>query len=225
MAPEIDEIIRSRRRTIALIVEPSGRVIVRAPLHAPLGLINKFVSGKQDWIDKHRQIMAAKPQKPKVQFASGESFLLRGKKITLLIDQNAKQALSLEGQCFRLRIDSQPHAARLFEALYKTIARRYFEGRLVGLATALGYKYTTFRLSSAATRWGSCSTRGTISLTWRLVMAPDDVIDYVIVHELVHTKVHNHSSLFWLTVEKHMPNYKTHRDWLKKNGHLLQLDR
>lgn len=79
------------------------------------------------------------------------------------------------------------------------------------------------RISSARTRWGSCSAKGTISLTWRLVMAPPEILDYVIVHELAHLKVKNHSSAFWKVVETYLPGYQNQRKWLKQNGHTLDL--
>jgi len=82
-------------------------------------------------------------------------------------------------------------------------------------------KTWTIRISSARTRWGSCSSRGTLSFTYRLVMAPPDVVDYVVLHELVHTQIHNHSKTFWNKVAKLMPDYKPRLAWLKKNGKYL----
>ena len=223
MAPEIDELIRSRRRTIALIVDQHGKLIVRAPLLAPLSIIHKFVAGKQGWIEKHRQTLAARPQPKPLEYKDGERFLLRGKPTPLRILPGLTQAISLTPDGIHLKASQQGKAASLIEQLYKRIARQHFSERLTTLANALQYRFTAFRLSSASTRWGSCSSRGTISLTWRLIMAPDDVIDYVIVHELVHLKVHNHSQQFWQTVEQHMPDYKKKKDWLKKNSHLMHI--
>jgi predicted metal-dependent hydrolase len=77
------------------------------------------------------------------------------------------------------------------------------------------------RISSARTRWGSCSSRGSLSFTWRLVMAPVEVVDYVIVHELAHLRVHNHSPEFWKEVARLMPDYAQRKQWLKDNGRLL----
>ena len=78
-------------------------------------------------------------------------------------------------------------------------------------------------ISSARTRWGSCSAKGTLSFTWRLVMAPLDIIDYVVVHELCHLKEMNHSRAFWERVETILPDYKRRRKWLKENGGALRL--
>ena len=95
--------------------------------------------------------------------------------------------------------------------------------RVEFFAHAQGFKVKKIRISSARTRWGSCSAKGTLSFTWRLVMAPPDVIDYVVVHELCHLKELNHSKAFWAQVEAILPDYKTRRKWLKDNGAKLHL--
>jgi predicted metal-dependent hydrolase len=93
--------------------------------------------------------------------------------------------------------------------------------RVLAIAGKHAFRYQKIRISSARTRWGSCSSRGTLSFTYRLVMAPPDVVDYVVMHELVHTQVRNHSKTFWNKVQELMPDYKTRLAWLKKNGKYL----
>ena len=80
------------------------------------------------------------------------------------------------------------------------------------------------KITDARTRWGSCSTRGSLNFSWRLVMAPPAVIDYVILHELAHLKIHNHSSNFWSRVAQLVPDYREHKKWLEQNGHLLAIE-
>jgi hypothetical protein len=84
-----------------------------------------------------------------------------------------------------------------------------------------GLRYQNIRISSARTRWGSCSSRGTLSFTYRLIMAPAEVVDYVVMHELVHTQIKNHSKIFWNKVGELMPDYRNRLAWLKKNGKFL----
>jgi predicted metal-dependent hydrolase len=86
-----------------------------------------------------------------------------------------------------------------------------------------GFQPGRIRITSARTRWGSCSSKGTLSFTWRLVMAPLEVVDYVVIHELAHLRVKNHSQVFWDSVAALMPDYKRHVTWLKKNGRFLTL--
>ncbi len=83
--------------------------------------------------------------------------------------------------------------------------------------------YKSIRITSARTRWGSCSSKGNLSFTWRLVMAPPQVIDYVVAHELAHLQVRNHSPAFWQKVKTIMPDYLQYRRWLDAHGHLLTL--
>jgi predicted metal-dependent hydrolase len=90
-------------------------------------------------------------------------------------------------------------------------------------AAQYGLRYEKIRITSAQTRWGSCSPKGTLSFTWRLVMAPLEVIDYVVIHELAHLRVKNHSKTFWAEVESMLPDYTRHVAWLRKNGKFLTL--
>jgi predicted metal-dependent hydrolase len=85
-------------------------------------------------------------------------------------------------------------------------------------APALGVTPARIQIRDQRSRWGSCSTRGTLSFNWRLVLAPFEVLDYVVVHELCHLREPNHSRRFWSLVEKRRPDWRTHRDWLHEHG-------
>jgi len=124
---------------------------------------------------------------------------------------------------FKLSISAQPQAESLFTTWYKKQARKVLTGRVKFFANKYDFKVRKIRISSARTRWGSCSQKGTLSYTWRLVMAPSNVIDYVVVHELCHLKEMNHSKAFWLQVEAILPDYKQRRKWLKDKGKFLAL--
>ena len=106
---------------------------------------------------------------------------------------------------------------------YKKTARSLLEERLNQRSQIMGFDYTNFRLSSARTRWGSCSGKDVISLNWRLVLVDLRLIDYVVIHELAHVKQKNHSSKFWSLVEKYCPNYKHLRRELKEKQLLSQI--
>ena len=104
----------------------------------------------------------------------------------------------------------------------KEEAKNIIFDRIAYYAEKYGFKYSKLRLSSAKTRWGSCSSNGTISINWNLIFAPTRITDYVIIHELCHTRHHNHSKRFWDEVEKYVPDYKTRLKWLKENEHKIQ---
>ena len=103
----------------------------------------------------------------------------------------------------------------------KKQARELFTKRLNAYAVAHNIEFRSLKLSSARTRWGSCSMKKNINLNWRLINAPQEILDYVIVHELSHTIHHNHSKYFWTHVASMMPDYATHRKWLKDHGRML----
>jgi len=134
-----------------------------------------------------------------------------------------RPSLVFTGERFELAASSRVYARQLFESWFKEQARLYLGPRLKEMARKTGFKYQKFRLSSARTRWGSCSAGGTISLVWRLMMAPPEIIDYLIIHELAHTKEKNHSLAFWRLVEELVPDYKEKRRWLRVNGFRLKL--
>ncbi len=121
---------------------------------------------------------------------------------------------------------SNRHLAKgeeLFTRWYRKQARAIITNRAEELSKQYGLPYEKLRISSARTRWGSCSSQGTISFTWRLIMAPMELVDYVIIHELVHTKIKNHSKDFYNGVGKILPDYKKRIRWLKQNGKFLTL--
>ncbi len=218
---ETFKLIRSRRRTIALIIQADGSLMVRAPLKAPEGLILEFVQSKAGWIRK-KQAQANANRVPARQFIDGEPFWYLGKTYPLILIGRERPALRL-GESFFLARSAQAKASAVFIRWYKAQAMSVLSERVRWFASRYGFPYPRLRISSARTRWGSCSAKGTLSFTYRLVMAPEAVIDYVVVHELVHLKVRNHSKAFWKQVEAINPDYKRHIAWLKKNGHFLTL--
>ncbi|GAB4494092.1 MAG: SprT family zinc-dependent metalloprotease [Anaerolineales bacterium] len=220
--PHVDQLIRSKRKTIAILVQRDGKVIVRAPLKASERQIRQFVESKTRWILEKKAQAQQQPSQTARQFTAGERFPYLGQEYALSVVSSAKTGLRFEGG-FSLNQNSQAEAALLFEKWYKAAARKVLTERVRFYAHKFGLKYQKIRISSARTRWGSCSSRGTLSFTWRLVMAPLDVVDYVVIHELAHLREQNHSAAFWAEVAKMMPDYKTRRDWLKKNGRFLTL--
>ncbi len=217
MSVEVKEVIRSKRRTLALIVKPDGSLIVRAPLKTPQKSIRMFVEKNIDWIEKKQaQARASVSPAPK-QYSNGEEFLYLGFRYPLEIVPKQKPALILDG-CFKLAESSQPRAALAFERWYRIQAKEILKERVDFFARQYGLKYNGLKINAARTRWGSCSAKGSLNFSWRLIMAPIESVDYVVVHELVHTIIHNHSTRFWSKVENIMPDYKERKIWLKKHG-------
>ena len=106
---------------------------------------------------------------------------------------------------------------------HKKYARKIFEAKVAYFQQFTGGNYTSITIRDQKTRWGSCSGRGTLSFNWRLILAPPEILDYVVVHELCHLTHMNHSKEFWSLVGSVIPDYKIRRKWLKENGHTLRL--
>ena len=214
----VPKIIRSNRKTIALVIQPNGELLVRAPKRATKKQIDEMVAEHANWIAKKQaKAIAAQAAYAPHQFLGGESFSFLGDDYSLQFVRKEKPIFDLNGN-FQLAQSSRGRAEQIFEKWYKQQARQIFTDRVEHFASEYGFDYGKLRLSSARTRWGSCSAKGTISLTWRLVMAPMEIIDYVVVHELSHLREHNHSKKFWAQVGAILPDYKARRKWLKDNG-------
>jgi predicted metal-dependent hydrolase len=222
MPVRVDQIIRSKRKTLALIVKPDGSLIVRAPLRASEKAIREFVESNAKWVEKKRvEALAFLPPAPK-QYIPGEMFLYLGNTYPLEIVKGQKAPLLLEGS-FKLAEFDQKNARLAFERWYRGQAKQILNERVSLYASQYDFQYKKIGITSARTRWGSCSSNGSLNFSWRLILAPMEVVDYVVVHELVHTLFHNHSRRFWKRVEKIMPDYKERRKWLRKDGQQLTL--
>ncbi len=239
------KVIRSKRRTIALQVYRDGSVVVRAPLFTMNFQIKMFVKKMQSWIEKQQKKFSQAPKIPQLRavssrkFESGMQLLFRGKKYTLdlvitpkIAQGSAKMRgfvklqkadIRLTDDKFAIVAPTITKAKALLEAWYKKEARRVFTERLDFYAATFQTPYETLKLSSARTRWGSCSRRRNINLNWKLIMSPPEIADYVIAHELSHTQHMNHSPKFWAHVETMMPEHKKHKKWLKDFGKQLKI--
>ena len=171
----IHRTIRSRRRTLTILVTDEGSLVVRAPLKMSESSIRRFVEAKTPWIEKHvRQAMERSMTRP-------------------------------------------PDLTPAEEVRLKDLARDAFIERACRYARQMDVAFQKIRLNSAKTRWGSCSPRGNLSFNWRLIRAPVEVLDYVVVHELAHLIELNHSRRFWKKVGEFCPGYEDARAWLRKN--------
>lgn len=219
----IDEIIRSRRRTLAIIIEDDGRVVVRAPLRLPVREINAFVTAKERWITAKQQQSRARAARlvPK-RYLDGEEFLYLGEPYRLELQDGQRPSLVFKGG-FQLARRALPRAPQVFEKWYRKRALQVISERVEWFAAGHGFAHDGIRITSARKQWGSCGPKGNLRFAWRLVMAPLPIIDYVVVHELVHLRHMNHSRTFWRKVKSILPDFRQREAWLKENDHLLHL--
>jgi predicted metal-dependent hydrolase len=222
MSIEISQIIRCRRRTIALIIQMDGALVVRAPLRVSEKSIRRFAEKNAQWVQrKQAEVRAAQPATAR-RYLPDELFPFLGREVPLEIVPDQDIPLVLESH-FKLAESVREQAEEIFEQWYRDQAARIIPERVRYFAEQNQLTYRKIRIGSARTRWGSCSTRGDLNFSWRLILTPPEVVDYVVVHELAHTLVHNHSARFWKQVERILPNYKTHRKWLRLNGQKVML--
>jgi len=218
----INKIIRSKRRSIALIVNQDASLIVRVPLKTSLEYIDRLVAKKISWI-KEKQALAINnyaKNKPK-EFINGEVFLYLGDHYHLKItDMHSNISLI---DFLYLPQSMQANAKKCLIMWYKAQALEKLKERVNLYSTMTGLKYKSIKVTGAEKRWGSCSAKGGLCFNWRLIMAPLSILDYVVVHELVHIEEKNHSSSFWGKLRTIMPDYENKRKWLKKNGIMLNI--
>lgn len=220
----IAQIIRSKRRTISLEVMRDGSLIVRAPILTPRGQIEDLVKKKEGWIKKKQEVVRNRSlEVPSRNFVTGEKYLFLGSAYPLVLVENQAEPLVLMDK-FSLVERSQKEGKLIFENWYRERASRILNARVEVHSLQNGFAYTSLRISGARTRWGSCGPKGSLNFSWRLVMAPIEIVDYVVVHELVHLNIRNHSKAYWKEVSKVMPDYRLRKTWLKENGHLLTLE-
>ncbi|HKJ38475.1 MAG TPA: SprT family zinc-dependent metalloprotease [Anaerolineales bacterium] len=217
MSVTVDRIIRSKRRTLSLIVENNGSITVRAPMRMSEKIIQEFVVKHANWVEKKQaEMRATTPVQPK-QYQPGETFLYLGREYALEVVQDQKKKLVLDDR-FLLAESVLKNAEQVFQDWYRQQARLIISERIKFFAEKYEFHYDRIRITSARTRWGSCSSKGTLNFSWRLIMTPLDIVDYVVIHELAHTVHHNHSKRFWGLVEKILPDYKDQRKRLKQYG-------
>jgi predicted metal-dependent hydrolase len=222
--PELEyELIRSRRKTISIIITEDARVVVRAPLRASKALIEGFLEQKRRWVTE-KQAIASQQASEHVQggFLSGEEFPYLGSKLMLAVSEGAKRIDAVGGVLAFPRA-WLPNAQERLKKWYRAEAARVVGERLKALSQHTGLRPASVGFTDARHRWGSCGADGRLNFSWRLVMAPPDVIDYVVVHELAHIRHLNHSREFWGCVGRIMPEYREKKKWLKENNALLRL--
>jgi len=218
----IDKLIRSKRKTISLVVMQDARLIVYAPSTTPNEYIQDLVFKKRFWIKKRQEILRERYKRnPPKEFVSGEAFLFLGNVYRLKI---VDDGIDIElGDSLNIPKHLLPHAKHSLINWYKKQAHMKIAERVDWYAKLTGIRYESIKITEAEKRLGSCGISGRLNFSWRLVMAPLGIIDYVVIHELSHLEHKNHSSKFWNKVKTIIPDYKQRDKWLKDNSFSLTI--
>jgi len=214
---------RKRKKTISLQIRNEAELIISAPYFTGNDDISRFVEEKQTWINKtirkHKEDSLNNKAK---EYNTGEHFLYLGQSYPLEVFFEPFENAGVVFWNNRFHLNAQENKdlrKHYFVSWYKKKARDFIHQRVDYFRMMLKLQPENIRITSAESRWGSCSGDNNLAFTFRLMMAPPVVIDYVIVHELMHIKEKNHSPKFWQRVEEVMPEYRKHRRWLKDNHH------
>jgi len=218
------EVIRSRRATADIIIERDGRVLVRAPEWADDDQVANIVASKHYWIYKGlaewRDLNAARTLR---EYKSGEGFLYLGRAYRLLLVSDQDEPLQLTDGRFALRRDLVEQgeiaaAKTAFRDFYIAKGLARLRERVDYFAPKVGVAPAGVEVKDLGHRWASCTTAGKLAFHWKCMMAPQTIIDYIVVHELCHFHCRDHTDAFWNEVDKVMPDYRERKAWLRKNG-------
>ncbi len=215
-----DKIIRSNRKTLSISIDTLGRLVVRAPMRCGKERIFAFISQKEKWIlRKQAEVKGSGVQAPPSHL-EGYRLPLLGEEYTLSLTQDKRVRLDTQRKI--LYLPKEKAQTRLV-AWLKRQAKDLLQARVKLWEEKMGVRATSVSVTSARTRWGSCTFENKLNFTYRLYFTPIEMVDYVVVHELAHIRHKNHSSAFWQEVERYFPPWREKRKWLKINRALISL--
>lgn len=217
------EIIYRKRKTMQLKLESVSKIRILAPIGLSKQYIIEFIYERQAWICDKIQLLAKQAQAKEIVITNGAMVYYLGEPYQVQVMVNkALHYPIIEIQQDRLIIKasdiSQEFLRLSIKKWYQNKAMDLFIRRARVYAEQVGKSPVKIKLSNAMKRWGSCSSKGTALLNWRLIMAPIKVVDYIVVHELCHLVYLNHSRDYWNLVSKVMPDFKTRQQWLAEHG-------
>lgn len=221
MHPQPDEIIYDRRRKRLMVqVLPGGKVVLKAPQGTSNRQINNFLEQHSGWIAEKKALMEkVTPPAQAIRFEEGDLLWLAGQQYPLhLADKGSKGLVFKQGQGFFLAKSEQKKGAERLKTFYRETTRQAVIAEVNRLARHWGLQVKSIRITGAKRRWGSCSRQNSLNFSLRLAMVPPEALEYVVAHELAHTRHHDHSRAFWTFLGQMLPGYEIQRRWLKQYG-------
>lgn len=223
------EFIRRKRKTMGISIEPPDIVKVIAPLKVPEYMVLEKILGKADWIIRKLDEFSAKGiTTTKKAFQTGELFLYLGKSyaLNLVLDLKYRTPI-IESQGSEIFIytssDDKDKLRSAMEKWYREKAMEVISQRVKYFQKHFTKAPIGIVVKEQKKRWASCTGKDKLLFNWRCIMAPEEVIDYIVLHELCHIVHKNHSKNYWDLVYSLMPDYKKKQDWLKYNGGLMNI--
>jgi len=207
------------RKTVELTVERDGQLTIRAPEGTDDAVLTGFVLEKRFWL--YQKIALKQSMRKAVsakEFVSGEGFPYLGRSYRLLLVDQQDVPLKLEAGRFRMPRAEAPNGREVFIGWYTEHALPWIRNRVREYAPRMGVEPVRVEVRDLGFRWGSCGRAGTLNFNWATILLPPPIVEYVIVHELVHLHEPNHTPEFWQRVERTLPDYERRKAWLAENG-------
>jgi predicted metal-dependent hydrolase len=221
---------RSDRARRARIQVSAEGVEVVVPRRLPLRDVEPFVESKRPWIERTLlRMRAAEADRPRPRLEDGGAVPYLGEPLRLDVrvepDRARSHVARSDNKTLSVAVaEAGPDSVgRALEKWYRARAREEIGPRLDAAVARVGQSYTGLQIRGQRTRWASCSSNGGMSFNWRLLLAPPEILDYVVEHEVVHLEIHDHSERFWALLAARCPGYREHERWLRANGHTLRL--
>lgn len=224
-------IIRSKRKSISIKITNKGEVIIASPINISEATIEDLVKKKIGWITDNLEIVNTKNKSMKnIGFTQGQQLLWMGKTLEVQVNKTDIKECHIKVLDAKLIIYINSKLTNKNEvirekilSLYKNKAKEVLVNRTCIYSKILKVYPNKITIKDQKTIWGSCSSKKNINFSYRLIMAPMEVLDYVVVHELCHIVHMNHSKTYWELVKSIIPDYKEKREWLKNNGYMLSI--
>ncbi len=221
-------LIRSKRKTVSLIVQNDGVLLVKAPLKYPVDQINAFVKSKSPWIIEKLKKVERQNEKQNLEkpsFGAESTVMYLGRTYTLKIELVAsKERILRQNQeivIFSKNTEAS-HLMKLLESYYKKEAQQFIDDRLAILSQRMGVTPLKVQAKVQKKRWGTCNSKGAIYINWKLILTPPEIFEYVLIHEWAHLIHLDHSKSFWQVVNRVDPHYKSHVAWLKEHSYIIR---
>jgi predicted metal-dependent hydrolase len=207
-----------RRRTFGLTVDRGGELVVHVPAVAADEAVTKWINKKLLWV--HQKLALKEQSAPKMrapEYVSGEGFCYLGRRFRLQIVEVAPKPLQFDGHQFVLRSDARPAEVH-FRRWYKEFGRGWIRRRVEQLSRYILKKPQRIALGDLGYRWGSCGKNDVLFFNWKVLQLPVKLIDYIIIHELVHLSERHHGPAFWSALEGALPDWRARKEALADNA-------
>lgn len=216
---------RSKRKTLSIYIERDGTVTVIAPGNSTDKEIEEVIKKKEYQIYKSvAEWELTNSTKIEREFVNGQSFLYLGRNYRLeIVKEEQKKPLILKNGYFLLRKKDESKAKKLFIEFYKEKGLQKIVERVERYQKRINVNPKQIRIMELKNRWASCSEKGNLNFHWKCIMAPLDVLNYIVVHELAHLIHKKHTKAFWNEIDKMIPDYQNHMEWLRINGAAMDI--